>query len=106
MIGKLSAFELNSFHNSVPKTKSSFKADVYSVLVRKGTVVCQSHEYRSSHLGDSKADLDDEGNLVEFEALLAKRLPRGTSKYKGKFPLKIFSCNKIRHIAAHYPNND
>lgn len=43
---------------------------------------------------------------MEFEDLLDKRLPRGTSKYKGKLPLKCLSCNKIGHIAANCPNSD
>lgn len=43
---------------------------------------------------------------MEFEALLAKRLPKGTSKYRGKLPLKCFSCNWIGHIAINCPNGD
>lgn len=70
LIGKLIAFELNSFDNSVPKTQSSFKAYVSSVPVRKGKDVCHSNECRSSHHGGSKVDVDDEDNLMEFEALL------------------------------------
>lgn len=66
LISKLTAFDLNSFDNSIPKTKYSFKASVSSVMVRKGKYVCQSHECRSSHLGGSKVDLEDEGNLMEF----------------------------------------
>lgn len=38
--------------------------------------------------------------------MLAKRLPRGTSKYKGKLPLKCLACNWIGHITADYPNGD
>lgn len=43
---------------------------------------------------------------MELEALLAKRCPRGTSKYKGKLPLKCFSCSKIGHIVANCPNTN
>lgn len=50
--------------------------------------------------------MDDEEILMEFEALLAKRLPKGTGKYRGKLPLKCFSDNKIGHIAVNCPNSD
>lgn len=43
---------------------------------------------------------------MEFEALLAKRLPKGTGKYRGKLPLNFFSCNKIGHIVVNFPNNE
>ncbi|GLJ51110.1 hypothetical protein SUGI_1088070 [Cryptomeria japonica] len=43
---------------------------------------------------------------MELEVLLAKRLPRGTDKYRGKLPLKCFACNEIGRIAANYPNGD
>ena len=36
-------------------------------------------------------NLDDE----ELENFLARNLPRGSGKYKGKLPLKCFSCGKI-----------
>lgn len=41
----------------------------------------------------------------ELEALIARRVPRGKGKYKGKLPLKCFSCNKIGHIAARCLDN-
>lgn len=41
---------------------------------------------------------------MELEALLARRFPTGIGKYKGKLPLKCFSCSKIGHIGANYPN--
>lgn len=50
--------------------------------------------------------MDDEDILMDFEGLLAKRLPKGTRKYKGKLPLKCFSSNKIGHVVINYPNND
>lgn len=50
--------------------------------------------------------MKDEEFLMEFEALLARRFPRGTGKYKGKLPLKCFSYNWIGHIAMNCPNSD
>lgn len=106
LIGKLTTFELNSFDNTISKVcVSTFKASISGTPVRKGKDVCHGYDCRSSHEG-SKGDNDDKDNLMEFEALLAKRLPRGTSKYKGKLPLKCFSCNKIGHITTNCPNSD
>lgn len=67
--------------------------------MKKGKDICHIHDCRSSH-GGSRGDGDDEDRLIELEALLAKIFPRGTGKYKGKLPLKYFSCNKIGHIVA------
>ncbi|GLJ36684.1 hypothetical protein SUGI_0738180 [Cryptomeria japonica] len=106
LIGKLTTFELNSFDNSISKTsKSAFKASIAGSPMSKGKYVCPSYDYRSSH-GSRKGDNNNEDHLIDLEALLAKRLPRGTGKYKGKLPLKCFSCNKIGHIAANSPNSD
>lgn len=106
LIGKLKAFELNSFDNSVEKsTEFSFKAFVTSSSTRKGKNVCQSYECKSSHGGNRESE-DNEDQVMELEALLAKRFPRGASKYKRKLPLKCFSCINIGHIVANYPNTD
>ena len=50
--------------------------------------------------------MDDEEILMAFEALLARKLPKGTGKYRGKLPLKCFSYNQIWHIVVNCPNGD
>lgn len=106
LISKLTTFELNSFDNSVTKsTESALKAYVTGSSARKGKDIYQNHECKTSH-GSNRVDEDSEDQVMELEALLAKRFPRGTSKYRGELPLKCFSCNKIGHIAANYPNTN
>lgn len=100
IISKLVAFELNGYDGSVQESKSTFRASFSNPSMRKSRDVSHNYESRSSR------EVDDEYNLVELEALLGKRLPRRTGKYKGKLPLKYFACNKIGHIAANYPNGD
>lgn len=100
LISKLTTFELNSFNNSVAKsTESAFKATVTSSFARKGKNICQSYECRSSHGGNRESE-ENEDQVMELEALVAKTFPRGTGKYKGKLPLKCFSCSNIYHISA------
>lgn len=98
IIAKMIAYELNSFDGGVQKNESAFKAS--TVPSRKGKEASTSDETRQSRV------MDDEEFLMEFEALLAKIFPKGTSKYRGKLPLKCFSCNRIGHIAMNYPNSD
>ena len=41
--------------------------------------------------------------LDDVEAFFIKKLERGTDKYKGKLPLKCFSCGRIRGFASKCP---
>lgn len=100
IIGKLTAFELNGYDGRAQKSESAFRAPVSNPPMRKRRDVSQSHESRSSR------EVDDEDSLIKLEALLAKWLPRGTGKYRGKLPLKCFACKKIGHIVANCPNGD
>ncbi|GLJ44422.1 hypothetical protein SUGI_0931740 [Cryptomeria japonica] len=99
IIAKLTAYELNGYDGSVQKTKLAFRASSSSAPTKKGKEVSTNYESRLSK------DMDDEEILMEFEALLTKRLPKGTRKYRGKLPLEYFSWNKIGHIAVNCPNN-
>ena len=47
---------------------------------------------------------DDE--IDELEALIAKRFQKGRGKYKGKLPIICFSCKKVVHIVARYPDKE
>lgn len=98
IIAKLTAYELNNYDGSIQKTKSAFRAS--AAPSKKGKEASCSCEPRQGR------EMDDEEILVEFEALLAKRLPKGTGKYRGKIPLKCFSCNRIRHIVVNCLNGD
>lgn len=98
IIAKLTTYELNRYDGSVQKTKSTFRESI--APTRNGKEISISYESRPNK------DMDDEEILMEFEALLAKRLTKGTGKYKGKLPLKCFSCNKIGHIVVNCPNYD
>ncbi|GLJ31034.1 hypothetical protein SUGI_0620880 [Cryptomeria japonica] len=61
---------------------------------------------RTGHSHESDSLLCEEQEKDEIEALLAKILPRGKGKYKGKLPLKCFSCNKIGYIPSRCPDNN
>lgn len=98
IIAKLTAYELNSFDGSVQKTESAYRASV--IPSRKGKEASTSGEPNQSR------EMNDEEFLMEFEALLARKFSKGTGKYKGKLPLKCFSCNRIGHIAMNCPNSD
>ena len=45
------------------------------------------------------SDESDDEEITNF----VRKLKRGTRKYKGKLPLKFFSCGKIDHFASKFP---
>ena len=65
----------------------------------KDTEEVQSKKNRKGkHVSsDSNTNEDD---VEQLEALLARRFHRGKGKFKGKFPIICFNCNKVGHIAA------
>lgn len=116
-IGKLHAFELSNFDNSgslinkVESTFSSFhigESDDYNDRMNKYS--------KGNHGGASERfckNMEEVHKLYEeikkqeeFEAPLARRLPRGKGKYKGKLPLKCFNCDRIGNMASNYPDKE
>jgi len=101
LVGKISAFELSEFVYSLPKYEFAFKASVYG---KQRYDLGESSSTRSNRFTKTRNDLKDvEIETAYLEALLAKRLPRGSGKYEWKLPLKCFACNKIGHFASRCP---
>jgi hypothetical protein len=88
LIGRLIAFELSNFDNYSP-TSVEFAFKTKLTLDR-------SNKKKKIKYMESDSESDDD--LDELEALLAKRLPRGKGKYKGKLPIICFTCKKVGHI--------
>ncbi|MGI4458301.1 zinc finger CCHC domain-containing protein, partial [Klebsiella pneumoniae] len=116
-IGKLHAFELSNFDNSgslVNKVESAFssfhldESEYYND--RKYKYFEGDHSGASERFCKNMEEVpklyEEIRKQEEFEALLAKRLPRGKGKYKGKLPLKCFNCDKIGHMASNCPDKD
>lgn len=79
LIGKLTNSELNNFDDSVVlSVESTFKS---SLKIGKSS--------RNNKNDDSDSNTDDE--LDELKALMAKRLPKGKGRYRGKLPLACFN---------------
>ena len=83
LVGHLIAFKLSNYDNSVLKIENGFKLSLNSK--KEKTIKDESY----SNLAEE---------MDEIEALLARRLPRGKRKFKGKLPLIYFKCNKDFHF--------
>lgn len=89
LIGKLTTFELNNFNNSVvPSIESTFMSSL-----KIGKSSSKNDKYNNS-------DSNTNDELDELEALMARRLPKGKGRYRGKLPLACFNCKEVGHIAA------
>ncbi|GLJ28203.1 hypothetical protein SUGI_0553970 [Cryptomeria japonica] len=116
-ISKLHAFELSNFDNigsSVNKVESPFSSfhlnefEDYNDRMYKyaeGNHIGASERFRKN-MEEVHKLYEEIRKQEEFEALLAKRLPRGKGKYKGKLPLKCFNCDKIGHMDSNCPDKD
>lgn len=66
-------------------------------MIRERSTRVSRYEKEMRELGEEERELE------EIEALIAKRLPKGVGKYEGKLPLKCFSCNKMGHFSSRCP---
>jgi hypothetical protein len=51
-----------------------------------------------------KADKNIDSELDDIEAKFVRRLKKGSRKYQGKFPFKLFNCGKICYFASTCPH--
>ena len=84
--GTLTAYEMRIEQEDLARKEASFK-----VSNKRGT---RKHKPKSYYNND-----DDESDNEE-EANFMRKLKRGTGKYKGKLPLKIFEYGRIGHFAS------
>ncbi|GLJ49345.1 hypothetical protein SUGI_1043470 [Cryptomeria japonica] len=86
-IGKLAAFELSEFGKSHGKSETTFKASTSVSSKQKYDLdECRISRYER----ERKEIAEQERELDELEAQIARRLPKGVSKYDGKVSLKCF----------------
>lgn len=97
-------FIMSNFDNSLPMQEAAFKSSVNNSSTKKGRETSNSSTGKTRSFVENL--LSEEMEQDGFEALIARRFPRGKGKYKGKLPLKCFSCNKIGHIATRCPDNE
>lgn len=96
LVGRLTTFALSNFDNFIaPTIGFSFKSQLVLHMSKKKKV-----KYEESESESSKDD------LVNLEALMTRRLPRGNGKYKGKLLVIYFSCNKDDHIVTRFLGRD
>ena len=51
-----------------------------------------------------KADKNIDSELDDIEEKFVRRLNKGSGKYQGKFPFKVFNHGKICHFASKCPH--
>ena len=85
--GTLVAYEMRIEDEDTPRKGATFT--VSSKQARKN----KSTKYKLT---------SDESNDEEI-ANFVRKLKRGIGKYKGKLPLKCFSCGKLGHFASKFP---
>ena len=65
-----------------------------------------SDVWEASFKGSTKGKEKEEKNEVRYvseeedELNFVKKLQRGSERFKGKLPFKIFSCGRVDHYAA------
>jgi len=100
LAGKLAAFEMTKFGDDHPKTESAFKSSAY-VKGKQRFDLGENSSKKLSWYDQATKDMEEEeAEIAQLEALIVKRLPKGSSKYEGKLPFKCFNCNKIGHFAS------
>lgn len=88
LVSKLTNFELSNYDNNIPKIDVAFKASMMHAPTKRRKETGSSYTTITGHSHESDNLLFEEQEQDEIEALLARRLPRGKGKYKGKLPLK------------------
>lgn len=86
LIGKLTAFELRNYDNSVPKIDVAFKACMISAPTRRRKETGNNSTIRTGHSHECDNLLSKEREQDEIEALLARILPSGKGSIKVNFP--------------------
>jgi hypothetical protein len=87
--GILTAYEMRTEHDNLPRKESSFKAS-------KKTKKNKKNSKPSCSCSDDSDEYEEIANFV-------RKLKRGTIKYKGMIPLIFFNCGKIDHFYSKFP---